>query len=92
MKLLGKNVLKKISSECKQSLNRHNDDFIDLTMMTEENPEFIRHVYRIPFGVISFSDSVFIAMRKKKKRKNVYSHIFYLDGTGSAVDFSKAQK
>lgn len=87
-KLVNKNVLKKISSEARLVLNRDADDFIDLTKMALENRSYIKQVNRIPFSVTSYSEQIFNLFRKRKD----FSPIFYLDGTGSAVKFSDAEK
>ncbi|XP_055615142.1 uncharacterized protein LOC129761447 [Toxorhynchites rutilus septentrionalis] len=86
--IVSKNVLKKISSEAKSKLNRDIDDFQDLIKMSEDNGSYIKNVFRKPFGVICFNTKMFKELRKNK----TYSPIFYMDGTGSVVRYSKAEK
>lgn len=86
--LINKNVLKKISQEAVKLLDRDPDEFIDLVKMAEDHPEYLQHVHRIPFAAISLYEEIYRMLRKPK----LFSPVFYLDGTGSAVGFSKAKQ
>lgn len=87
-KMLNKNVLKKISSEAGKILDRDPNDFDDLVKMAKDHPEHIQYVSRLPFQVISHTENIYASLRKK----NAFSIIFYIDGTGSAIKFPGASQ
>lgn len=87
-KLVNRNVLKMARSEVNKALYRDQDDFEDLRLMCEENPNYLKQLYRIPFGFINYSAKVFNLLGSSSG----FSKILYLDGTGSVVKFSKKSK
>ncbi|KAK9685400.1 hypothetical protein QE152_g38069 [Popillia japonica] len=76
------NTLRKIRSEALSQLDRDRDDLIDMIMMQNDHPEYIKEV-SVPFNVKLFSIEQVNVLKWQSTEKDL--PLIYFDATGGSV-------